>query len=103
MFITKVTVVDPKNAKSGFYDKAFENEVKYAIAGLYTGAFCITMGCLLFLVGVGGNSTVVAKVPGAEITIWQAAPGAILFLVGVGVIFLTRYDVTIGSGRTDKQ
>ena len=63
----------------------------YALAGLRVGALCNLGGVVLFLNGVGGSSSWTTNVLGFKSELNDAAPGAILFVVGVLIIFITRY------------
>ncbi|QEY11819.1 MULTISPECIES: hypothetical protein [unclassified Cellvibrio] len=63
----------------------------YSLAGLLLGLVAIIGGIYLFVIGVSGASDWYIKLLGAESKILQAAPGAILFIVGVSLVFITRY------------
>lgn len=63
----------------------------YSLCGLILGTVCILGGIVLFLHGVTGSTSWTAKMLGAESQISDAAPGAILFLVGLFVVFVTRF------------
>ena len=83
----------------GFSDKAFWNKANlyqfiYSMAGLVLGLTCIIGGIVLFLHGVTGSTSWTAKILGAESKISDAAPGAILFIVGIFLVFITKYEVT---------
>jgi hypothetical protein len=62
------------------------------MTGLILGIICIIGGVLLFLNGVTGSSSWTAKILGNESNLTDAAPGAILFIVGLFVIIATRYS-----------
>lgn len=63
----------------------------YSVIGLIFGVFAIFGGIYLFGQGVIGSSDWEIKLLGAESKIEQAAPGAILFIVGLFMVFITRY------------
>ena len=63
----------------------------YSTAGLILGLICVIGGVVLFLNGVVGSTSWTAKVLGAQSDLSDAAPGAILFIVGLFVVFITRY------------
>jgi hypothetical protein len=65
----------------------------YSILGLVLGLVCVIGGLVLFLEGVSGKMSWTAKFLGASSQILDAAPGAVLFIVGLFVVFLTRYKV----------
>lgn len=51
------------------------------------------LGSILLYMGLAGNSSFTAKMLGADITISDAGPGTILFIVGLFVIFISRFDI----------
>lgn len=63
----------------------------YSIAGLGLGLTCTIGGMVLFLMGVAGALDWYASMLGFESKITQAAPGAVLFVVGLFVVWITRY------------
>ncbi|MBU1145694.1 MAG: hypothetical protein KJ971_07595 [Firmicutes bacterium] len=69
----------------------------YSIAGLMVGLLCVIGGIVLFLNGVAGSTSWTAKFIGVESDISDAAPGAVLFIVGLFIVFLTRYIFKINS------
>ncbi len=66
-------------------------EFIYSLAGLIVGLICIIGGIVLFLHHVTGSISWAASIMGGESEISDAAPGAILFLVGLFVVFITRF------------
>lgn len=71
------------------------HQLIYSIAGLVLGLVCILGGVALFINGVAGATSWTAKIFGAESQISDAAPGAILFIVGLFIVLITRYVVKI--------
>jgi len=63
----------------------------YSLAGLILGFVCIIGGIILFLHGVTGSISWITTALGAESKISNAAPGAILFVVGLFIILFTRF------------
>jgi hypothetical protein len=63
----------------------------YSLAGLVLGLASIIGGIYLFIQGVNGATDWSLKLLGSESNIVQAAPGAILFVVGLFMVFVTRY------------
>lgn len=63
----------------------------YSIAGLILGLLCMIGGIALFILGVTGAADWYTNIWGAESRISQAAPGAILFIIGLFVVLFTRY------------
>jgi hypothetical protein len=91
--ISRLSQVD-----SGFAEKqpnTVENlsrhQLIYSVAGLILGLACVIGGVILFLHGVTGSMSWTAEFLGANSKISDAAPGAVLFIVGLFTVFLTRY------------
>ena len=59
------------------------------------GLPCIIGGIVLFFLGITGTMTWGAKVLGAESQLSNAAPGALLFVVGLFVVLITRYKFEV--------
>lgn len=76
-------------------ERLSKHQLIYSIAGLALGFVCIIGGIALFLNGVAGATSWTAKVLGAESKISDAAPGAILFIVGLFVVLVTRYNLRV--------
>lgn len=67
----------------------------YSLCGLVLGMACVIGGVLLFLNGVAGAASWTTRILGAESQISDAAPGAILFVVGLSVVLVTRFTVRV--------
>ena len=67
----------------------------YSLCGLVLGLACLVGGVLLFLNGVAGAASWTARILGAESRVSDAAPGAILFIVGLFVVLATRFTVRV--------
>jgi hypothetical protein len=67
----------------------------YSLCGLVLGLACLIGGVLLFLNGVVGAASWTARILGAESRVSDAAPGAILFIVGLFVVLATRFTVRV--------
>ena len=74
----------------------------YSLCGLVLGLGCVVGGVLLFMHGVSGAASWTAQLLGAESQVNDAAPGAILFVVGLFVVLATRFDVRVAP-RTARQ
>lgn len=70
----------------------------YSMTGLILGLVCMMGGVVLFLNGVAGSSSWTTKIMATDSTLTDAAPGAILFVVGLLVVFVTRYNVSLERG-----
>ncbi len=78
--------------KSDMIDRLMGYKLIYSMTGLVLGSTCIIGGILLFLNGVSGSSSLTAKILGNESNLTDAAPGAILFVVGLFIVLVTRYS-----------
>jgi hypothetical protein len=74
-------------------DRIYQNETGNSLAGLFLGLVCVIGGMVLFLNGVAGSTSWSAKVLGFESQLSDAAPGSVLFVIGLFVIWITRYKV----------
>jgi hypothetical protein len=69
------------------------HQLIYSLAGLLMGLACIVGGLVLALRGVTGSAGWTAKVLGLESELTDAAPGVVLFVVGIFMVWVTRYNV----------
>jgi hypothetical protein len=67
----------------------------YSLGGLVLGFACIIGGIVLFLHGVTGATSWTAKILGAQSTVSDAAPGVVLFIVGLFFVVVTRFNVRV--------
>lgn len=70
-------------------------EFAYAILGLTVGLICIVLGLVLFLHGAQGTTSWTARLLGLQTDVTDAAPGVMFGLVGLFVIFVSRYRFMI--------
>jgi membrane protein implicated in regulation of membrane protease activity len=70
-------------------------QLVYSIAGLLLGLTCIVGGILLFFHGVTGSSSWVGQFIGLQSKLSDAAPGTVLFVAGVAIVYLTRFEVRV--------
>ncbi len=63
----------------------------YSIVGLCLGLTSIIGGIYLFIKGISGSMSWSANIFGANSNIINAAPGAVLFIVGLFIVLITRY------------
>ena len=78
-------------------NQAVKWEYIYGILGLVLGLTSIIGGIVLGLNGVAGSTSWTAKVLGLESSINDAAPGVVLFIVGVCMVFLTKPKIKMGN------
>jgi len=91
-------VVPPGGEDSTLWRRATFYQLVYSLAGLGVGLSCVVGGIILFIMGIGGNINWVLKGEGFHSQIANAAPGAVLFVVGMLVVWMTRFDI-IGPRR----
>lgn len=70
-------------------------EFTYSIWGLVAGVFLALIGVVLLFHGVAGSASWTTKLLGAESEISDAGPGVILFIVGLFVVYITRFRVQV--------
>ncbi len=73
-------------------------QLVHSLAGLLVGFTCVVGGIGLFFHGVAGSSSWVGRFIGLESRLSDAAPGTILFVVGLIIIWVTRFEVRV-EGR----
>jgi hypothetical protein len=78
-----------------FWGRLARLQLAYSLAGLVVGLICVVGGILLFFHGVTGSSSWVGHLIGIESWLSDAAPGTVLFVVGLQVIRLTRFDIRV--------
>jgi hypothetical protein len=78
-----------------FWGRLAVLQLIYSLAGLLLGLACIVGGILLFFHGVSGSSSWVGEVIGVKSKLSDAAPGTVLFVVGLAVVWLTRFAVRV--------
>jgi hypothetical protein len=81
-------VTDPNTWKM-----ANKYQFLYSMVGLGVGLLSVFGGIILFILGIGGNIKWVIDVQGFNSQLINAAPGALLFIVGMIVIWITRLDI----------
>ena len=71
----------------------------YSLCGLFLGLACIIGGIAMFFGGIAGATKWTATILGASSEISDAAPGAVLFIVGLFIVVATRFSHrSISSG-----
>jgi hypothetical protein len=83
----------PKN--QGILKEILLYKFIYSMTGLLLGLASMIGGIILFLNGITGATSWTAKILGNESIITDAAPGAILFIVGLFIVIVTRYNSKI--------
>ena len=65
----------------------------YSMFGLVVGTLCIAAGTFLGISGVVGHTSWTASLLGFSTNINDAAPGVIVFIVGIFFVLITRFKV----------
>ena len=65
----------------------------YSLVGLFLGLSCIISGSILSLYGVTGHASFVASLLGLSTQLNDAAPGVVIFVVGIFIVFITRFRI----------
>jgi F0F1-type ATP synthase membrane subunit c/vacuolar-type H+-ATPase subunit K len=77
----------------GVITEASNHQLIYSLAGLGLGLACVVGGIVLSLAGVDGRMSWAANFLGASSKIVEAAPGAALFIVGIFIVYVTRFRI----------
>ena len=84
---------DPKARQ--FWARLAHLQLIYSLAGLLVGLACIVGGLGLFLHGIYGSSSWVGEFIGVKSRLADAAPGTILFVVGLLIVWVTRFSIRV--------
>jgi len=74
---------------------AIRHHFIYSTLGLMLGLVCMVLGTFLFFNGIGGSASWTAKVLGMDSQLSDAGPGALLFVVGLFIVGITRFSVKV--------
>lgn len=85
----------PDPRERHFWGRLATLQLIYSLAGLVLGLACVIGGTLLFFHGVAGSSSWVGEFIGVKSRLSDAAPGTVLFVVGLAVVWLTRFSVRV--------
>ncbi|HEY9715489.1 MAG TPA: hypothetical protein V6C72_18590 [Chroococcales cyanobacterium] len=85
----------------GFWKLVMLYQFCYSMLGLLTGLACEVGGMILFIGGITNNAHWTTSLFGIQIT--DAAPGTVLFLIGLACWQFTRFDVSISGGDPTPQ
>src|SRR3989454_10185380 len=89
-FVLAVLELPPNPRERHFWGRLATLQLIYSLAGLVFGLACIVGGILLFFHGVAGSSSWVGQFIGVQSKLSEAAPGTVLFVVGLVVGALAR-------------
>jgi hypothetical protein len=94
-FVVAALELPPNPRERHFWGRLAVLQLIYSLAGLVFGLACIVGGILLFFHGVAGSSSWVGEFIGVQSKLSDAAPGTVLFVVGLAVVWLTRFAVRV--------
>ena len=94
-FVVAALELPPNPRERHFWGRLAVLQLIYSLAGLVLGLACIVGGILLFFHGVAGSSSWVGEFIGVQSKLSDAAPGTVLFVVGLVVVWLTRFTVRV--------
>jgi len=94
-FVVAALELPPDPRERHFWGRLAVLQLIYSLAGLVFGLACIVGGILLFFHGVSGSSSWIGEVIGVQSKLSDAAPGTVLFVVGLAVVWLTRFAVRV--------
>jgi hypothetical protein len=94
-FVVAALELPPNPRERQFWARLARFQLIYSLAGLLFGLTCIAGGIGLALHGVVGTSSWVGDFIGVQSKLSDAAPGTVLFIVGLAVVWLTRFTVRV--------
>ncbi len=94
-FVVAALELPPDPRERHFWGRLAVLQLIYSLAGLVFGLACIVGGILLFFHGVSGSSSWIGEAIGVQSKLSDAAPGTVLFVVGLAVVWLTRFAVRV--------
>ena len=83
-----------------FWRRALHYQFVYSVLGLLLGLACILSGVTLYLHGVTGNTkSWTASILGLKSSVSDMPAGAVLFVTGFLIVYITRYIVEPESAK----
>ena len=77
-------------------------QFKYSVVGLILWMASIILGCILLYVGITGESSFAANAVGMKTELNDAAPGTVLLIIGLLIIYVTRFNYSVRN-RLDSE
>src|SRR5438132_12219154 len=94
-FALAVLELPPNPRERHFWGRLAVLQLIYSLAGLVFGLTCVVAGTLLFFHGVSGSSSWVGEFIGVQSKLSDAAPGTVLFVVGLVVVWRPSFAVRV--------
>ncbi len=82
-----------KGRSDEYWLKTTKYHFLYSIFGFIIGIFCVIAGVILFLHGAISNTSWTTKILSLEIELTDQAPGLAFGILGLLIIFVTRFKV----------
>lgn len=94
--VEEVTI-DPKGLTDALLKQIVDAESKKMIAGLIGGLIVIGAGVVLLILGVSGEVDFELTNGERNAKLSTAAVGVVVALIGIGVIWITRFKLVVGK------
>ena len=94
-FVVAALELPPDPKEPNIWGRLATLQLVYSLAGLVLGLACVVGGVVLFFHGVAGSSSWVGQFIGVQSKLSDAAPGTVLFVVGLAVVGLTRFSIRV--------
>jgi hypothetical protein len=88
-------IVVPPGVGDKVWERATAYQFWYSVLGLVVGIVCVVGGIILFVHGVAGKTSWTASVIGLNSQLTDAAPGSIFGILGLFIIWVTRFKVKV--------
>lgn len=85
----------PRSGSAKVVSESIRWEYRYAMLGLILGLSAIVGGVILGLNGVAGSTSWTARAFGLQSDVNDAAPGVVLFIIGLFMVVATRPKVKL--------
>ena len=83
----------PSRLSERYWGTATKYQFWYSVLGLVLGLICVLAGLTLVLHGIGGSTSWTADILGAKSELSDATPGVVFSVLGLFIIWTTRYRV----------
>ncbi len=83
--------------KPEIIEQMSQYQIIYSMSGLVLGFICIIGGIVISLLGVTGTITWKMKLLNVSSELDNAIPGVILFIVGIFIVWITRFSIKLKS------
>jgi hypothetical protein len=95
--IIQMIVVPGSHDDRELYRRAAKYQFWYSVLGLLVGIICVVAGMLLLLHGIAGHTSWTASILGAKSELNDAAPGVVFAVLGLFVIWVSRFGISVAG------